>query len=632
AERTLDSYDEKSIIRELIISAWNSIVLKPLGKKLSVTAINIINAERIGQPTHTDLVISTRNNLLDFVPNTASRLDVYEKHLEKPYLHKLKNTYATQAPAYMAQHGVLKYLQYADQKWTEEEVRGRKYLDDSASTLAKLRQCLTKELVQEHIAAMHAECSALVRNGNTKLLAVMFRLLDHTRFFDPIDIQNSIHAAAEALSPMVKCISDYVIEKGHEEMRANLSTIADSPQNFVAMLVEIYRVATNFICDIAGNDARFTCARDQAFKKVINDHSIFSIKLPEGRRSKKTALESRCPEFLAICCDSLLKKSNVVKKLTADEIKRKLEEITKLSLLLNNKDVFLNCYKRCLTRRLITSASHDTDLETFMIEALRDAGMAADDINAMRRMFLDIERSADVSKKFNASLSEKNTGSGVTRGLVDMKILTQGGWRCIRDERLPMTLPLELEGLVPQLESFYKKEHQNKVLHWQHHLSNGVVTFRSERGIYDLEVTTIQLAVLFAWNERPYVNLIRDVFELCRSLRLQEKIPLEDIHLSTDLPETELRWALVSLVNCSKLKIQVLCCDQPDYKLPNNFTTQTKFWVNHNFHILKDEKVRHRGSVNLVPRAFIGEKSIDENSNDIAYLRANRTEVSGRPV
>ena len=41
----------------------------------------------------------------------------------------------------------------------------------------------------------------------------------------------------------------------------------------------------------------------------------------------KTQAESRCPELLANFCDMLLRKTPLSKKLTSDEIERKLKDV-----------------------------------------------------------------------------------------------------------------------------------------------------------------------------------------------------------------------------------------------------------------------------------------------------------------
>ena len=87
----------------------------------------------------------------------------------------------------------------------------------------------------------------------------------------------------------------------------------------------------------------------------------------------------------------------------------------------------------------------------------------------------------------------------------------------------------QLEDFIPDCEEFYKKKHNGRKLYWHHIMSNGVVrghhihlppvlsyyacflllsfpwkiVFQNALGKYELEVTTFQMAVLFAWNQRP---------------------------------------------------------------------------------------------------------------------------------
>ena len=42
-----------------------------------------------------------------------------------------------------------------------------------------------------------------------------------------------------------------------------------------------------------------------------------------------------------------------------------------------------------------------------------------------------------------------------------------------------MSLPLELEDYIPEVEDFYKKKHSGRKLQWHHHMSNGTVSFFS---------------------------------------------------------------------------------------------------------------------------------------------------------
>lgn len=58
--------------------------------------------------------------------------------------------------------------------------------------------------------------------------------------------------------------------------------------------------------------------------------------------------------------------------------------------------------------------------------------------------------------------------------IVNFKILHAGAWS--RSEgRVPITLPYQIEEIIPEIEDFYKSLHNGRKLIWQHHLSNGTV-------------------------------------------------------------------------------------------------------------------------------------------------------------
>lgn len=58
--------------------------------------------------------------------------------------------------------------------------------------------------------------------------------------------------------------------------------------------------------------------------------------------------------------------------------------------------------------------------------------------------------------------------------IVNFKILHASAWS--RSEgRVPLTLPHQIEEIIPEIEDFYKSLHNGRKLIWQHHLSNGTV-------------------------------------------------------------------------------------------------------------------------------------------------------------
>lgn len=94
------------------------------------------------------------------------------------------------------------------------------------------------------------------------------------------------------------------------------------------------------------------------------------------------------------------------------------------------------------------------------------------------------------------------------------------------------------------------------------------LTLTNEVGKVELEVTTFQMAVLLSWNQRP-----------------KDRISYEALRLSTQLPDSELRRTVWSLIAFPKMKKQVLLCE-PEIKKHQEIDDSTVFWVNQQFCIV----------------------------------------------
>lgn len=290
----------------------------------------------------------------------------------------------------------------------------------------------------------------------------------------------------------------------------------------------------------------------------------------------------------------------------------KLRDVLLVLKYVQNKDVFMRYHKAHLTRRLILDTSADSEKEENMVEWLREVGMPADFINKLSRMFQDIKVSEDLNTEFKDF--RKSHNSDTLSDAITIKILNIGAW-ARGSERVPVSLPRELEDFIPEVEEFYKSKHSGRKLQWHHHMSNGTLTFANKTGKFDLEVTTFQMAVLFCWENR------RD-----------DKISLENLRLATELPDSELRKTLWSLVAFPKLKRQVLVYNPPGSKV-SEWNQHTTFSVNHDFGLVKNGKVQKRGRINLIGRLQLStEKSREEDNEGILHLRILRTQEAIRKI
>ncbi|KFM65638.1 Cullin-5, partial [Stegodyphus mimosarum] len=531
----------------------------------------------------------TRRRLTSKETEQMKVLQMYSDHFEKAYIDATEAFYRAKAPQYLEANGVQNYMRYAEEKLTEEEQRAAKYLESHSV------QSLTKSCVSVLVTAFNenilAECPPMVKNNEIEKLQLVFKLMDRV---------------PDGINPMLKYLEQYIVSESLADLMASADIITQDFEKYVEQLLKLFARFSKLVKEAFNDDPRFLTSRDKAFKEVVNDTSVFCLEWSTKQKviGSRTQPEFRCAELLANYCDVLLRKTSLTKKLTSDEVDKKLKGVLLVLKYVQNKDIFMRYYKSHLTRRLILESSADSEKDKIMVEWLRDVGMPADYVNKLARMFQDVNINKDLNQHFKDL--HRNSGSWV--GSFNMKILNAGAW-ARGSERVQVSLPLEFEDFIPEVEEFYRQKHSGRKLQWYHHMSNGTITFSNALGKFDLDVTAFQMAVLFAWNQRPH-----------------DRITFENLRLATELSDAELRRTLWSLVSYPKLKRQVVLYF-PETKSPKDFDESTVFWVNQEFSLMKNSKPQKRGKVNLIGRLQLStERSEQEENERIVLLRTLRTQ------
>jgi len=583
---------DESVVRKLMLDSWNQSIFSNIKQRLQDSAMKLVHSERTGEAFDSLLVIGVRESYVNLSSNADDKLQIYRENFERAYIDATEAFYRVQAPDYLRENGVQNYMQYADSKLREEELRATKYLESCSGSVQNLTESCVNVLVTSFKDTILAECAGMIRLNETEKLHMMFKLLDRV---------------TKGIEPMLAVLEAHIYQAGIADMVASAEVITADSEKYVEQLLELFNKFSLLVNQAFKDDPRFLTSRDKAYKKVVNDTSIFKLELPyKTGVSSKTQPESKCPELLANYCDMLLRKTPLSKKLTSDEVERKLQDVLLVLKYVQNKDVFMRYHKAHLTRRLILDTSADSEKEENMVEWLREVGMPADFINKLSRMFQDIKVSEDLNNQFKDQ--QKLQNKEFTAEAVSIKILNIGAW-ARTSERVPVTLPRELEDFIPEVEDFYKSKHSGRKLQWHHHMSNGTITFANKTGKFDLEITTFQMAVLFCWENRR-----------------EDKLSLENLRLATELPDAELRKTLWSLVAFPKLKRQVLLYDPSNTK-PTEWNENTVFWINQDFAMVKNGKVQRRGRINLIGRLQLStEKSREEENEGILQLRILRTQ------
>ncbi|GFG33135.1 hypothetical protein Cfor_12315 [Coptotermes formosanus] len=550
---------DESIVRKLMLDSWNQSIFCEIKQRLQDSAMKLVHAERNGEAFDSQLVIGVRESYVNLCSNPDDKLQIYRENFEKAYMEATEAFYKMKAPQYLQANGVQNYMKYADAKLREEEQRAQKYLESCSGSVQVLTDCCVNVLVSAFKSTVLAECAGMIKANETERLQLMFKLMDRV---------------PDGIAPMLKDLEEHIVNAGQAEMIAAADIITQDSEKYVERLLELFNQFSLLVKEAFNDDPRFLTARDKAYKQVVNDTQVFRLELPSkqvisNNAGAKSQPESKCPELLANYCDMLLRKTPLSKKLTSDEIESKLRDVLLVLKYVQNKDVFMRYHKAHLTRRLILDTSADSEKEENMVEWLREVGMPADYVNKLARMFQDIKVSEDLNQQFKEQYRS-------TKGSI-----ADNNYKCGGCAKLQVIRQIK-----------YRQ-----------------ITFANAVGRFDVDVTTFQMAVLFAWNQRPF-----------------DRISYENLRLATELPDPELRRTLWSLVAFPKLKRQVLLFT-PEVQSPKDFDENTMFWVNQEFALVKNGKLQKRGKVNLVGRLQLStERSKEEDNECIVQLRIFRVQ------
>ena len=581
-----------SEVRKLMLDTWNKEIFTKLKECLQRAAMKVVNSERNGELFDSNLITGVRQSYVNLCTDNKNHLAIYYADFEKPYLEATMDFYNAKCQEYFAVNGIRNYMAWADAKLKEEEERAKKYLETSneCTSMKRFMGVCVQVFVASFKDLMLAQAAEMIRDNETEKLALMFGLVDRI---------------TSSIDPILQNLETHIKEQGLADMKFSAETIVSDPEQYVQKLMDLFRRFSSLVENAFHNDSRFLMSRDKAYQTVVNDISIFNIKLPTKSRcvGAKTQPESKCPELLANFCDLLFRKSPLSKKMTSEEMRKKAEEIVLIMKYVTNKDVFMRYYKTHLARRLILQSSADSHMEEYMIQRLKEVGIPAEYTQTLQRMFQDIKVGLDFNEEFKDAYKEKNE---FLSNAVNFNVLNSGVWARSSD-RVPVTLPTEMAENIPHMEEYYTKRFSGRKLQWYHIMSNGTINFVNDVGKFELEVTTFQMAILFLWNDIP-----------------TEKISFESLRMSTELPENELKRALSSLIMNPKLRHQPLLCSPP-VKNPKEFTNDTQFWVNQKFGLVKGGKLQKRGKMSLIGKLQLNsEANKKEDEDAIVELRKFR--------
>jgi len=304
----------------------------------------------------------------------------------------------------------------------------------------------------------------------------------------------------------------------------------DNPPTYIEQVLELKQELDSMVTSCFDGDSLFQKARNKGLENVLNK-------------------ETRCARYLAAFCDLQLKRG--LKGRNEEEINSIVTQVVSLFAHLKDKDIFLDFYKRSLSRRLLNKLSVSNDAEDVFITKLKvEVGQQA--IQKLASMFSDMALSDQLQEEYN-KLSHNGCPSGVTH---EIRILQTNSWPEKPDETNIVPTE-EMLACTGAFETFYHSKHSGRKLRWMYNMGGVEISARCFKRKHILTVSAYQCLTLMLFNKNKEVTFK----EICEA---------------TNIPADECRRQVLSMT-VSKHKILLRDGSSKDIEDGTKLEVNTEF-------------------------------------------------------
>jgi cullin 1 len=258
-------------------------------QKLAGAILRLIERQRNGETIDQGLVKKVVDSFvslgLDETDINKVSFEVYNDHLETPFLEATEKYYKTESEAFLAENSVSDYLKKAEERLREEEDRVERYLNTNTRKLL-ISKC-EHVLIRQHAELMWESFQGLLDFDKDEDLQRMYALLARIpEGLEPLRKKFEEHVKKAGLAAVAKLV-------GSGTSEAELD-----PKDYVDALLEVHQKNSDTVQRSFKGEAGFVASLDKACRDFVNKN------VATGSSSTKS------PELLAKHADQLLRKNN----------------------------------------------------------------------------------------------------------------------------------------------------------------------------------------------------------------------------------------------------------------------------------------------------------------------------------
>ncbi|PON72672.1 Cullin, N-terminal [Parasponia andersonii] len=447
------------MLRELGIICFKDLVYGKVKDKARDIAMVMIDKEREGERIDRCLMKSVVEL---FVAMGMGEMDCYEADFEALMVEKTGLYYSRKAANWVLEDSCPEYLVKAEECLKKERERVSHYLQTSSES--KLVERFQHELltVQETklIEKEDSGLRALLRDDKVEHLSRMFSLYN---------------VIPEGLEPIAKLFQEHITDEG----TSLVEKAETASSGLVKELILLHDNYMGYLDTCFLNHTRLQKALKKAFEAFCN---------------KTIAGSTSSAELLASFCDEILKKAGG-ERLSDEALEEALENVVKMLVYTNGKDLFVEFCLKKLARRLLFTRTADIDRERCMLTKLKQA-LGATVTSRMEGMVTDMTVAKDNQEEFDVYI-QKNPHE--TPGIdLSVNVLTTRFWPSYK--YLDLNLPPEMARCVENFNKFYHTKHHSRRLTWIYSLGTCHVNGNFKAKTIELVVSTSQAAALVLFN------------------------------------------------------------------------------------------------------------------------------------
>mmetsp|Transcript_9325 Transcript_9325/g.23197 ORF Transcript_9325/g.23197 Transcript_9325/m.23197 type:complete len:791 (-) Transcript_9325:254-2626(-) len=448
--------------------------------RMVAAIIDVINKERDGHDVSQDTlrqliellctvgdmqpkIVKQKDGTTERLMWVCSSRDIYKAEFESKLMNSTAEYYKKKVTGWMAECSCPLFLQEVERRLQDEDGRLSRYLDRSSGE--PLREVCQRELIlntAKQLVEMDSGCQHMFVNSKHDDLTLMYRLFRREPTMLPY--------MTGVMEPYIETRCTKIVED-----QENI----DNPPQYIEQVLELKKELDEMVSRCFENDSSFQKARNRGFQNVLNK-------------------DTRCAKYLALYADLQLKKG--LKGRNEDETQGLVNSVVALFAHLKDKDIFLDYYKRSLSKRLLNKLSISTDAEEAFISKLKvEIGQQA--IQKLQSMFTDMTLSDQFQREYNEQ-SHRGSPGGVCH---EVRVLQTNAWPEKADEANIVPCE-EMVQCIKGFEAFYESKHSGRKLRWIYNMGQVEVAALCFERKYIFVMSAYQCLALMLFNKRKSIT------------------------------------------------------------------------------------------------------------------------------